>query len=66
MVQTGLLSFVGTAAATALQICLLLLQLSRSSRAQYNEGYEYKFRALKYGRTAIYALLSACQVCAVI
>jgi hypothetical protein len=62
MVQPRLLSFAGTAAATALQSLLLCLEVSKSNKLPYNSTYEHKFRALKYGRTLVYVLLAACQV----
>lgn len=62
MVQARMLSFAGTALVSAAQVLLLLLEVSKRSRTQYNVTYEHKFRALRYARTLVYAVLAACQV----
>jgi hypothetical protein len=57
-----LLSFAGAAAATSVQALLLGVEVHKSSRYSINRAYEHKFRALRWGRTAVYAVLVLCQV----
>lgn len=60
--MVDLLNFAGTAAAGTTQVLLLVIELKRSSRVQYNRAYEHKFRALRWARTLTYAALCVCQV----